>query len=205
MYKYGTNVVEYNNTRIWNIGDSLHYHIFNLSILFYSHTRWAPAVVVVQSSSIYICLIIYEYDTVQAGYFRIVMKTFKILSLFFLIYSNLITMCSAKGRDAKTHVRLHWLFLHYHKTGAFLSEAIAKSVSVDKFTYKSDNSKRIGFNTLNTANVIHSHAGNLLFNWSTSLITPKYQYRVIHFVRDPYDMTLSAFLYHSQHPAPERK
>lgn len=105
----------------------------------------------------------------------------------------------------KSHVRVKWLFLHYHKTGALLSEAISKSVSVDKFLYKDDKSKRLDFSTVNTANVILSHGGNFLFNWTTTLVTSKFQYRVIHFVREPHDMVISGMLYHSQRPPPERK
>ena len=141
---------------------------------------------------------------------------------FFILTALCFSGHSTSFKDAKHYARLHWLFLHYHKTGmsnwklymwvhghnllgAFLSEAIAQSVSADRFKFKSDNSKRHPFSTHNRADVILSHAGNLLFNWTTNLVTPRFQYRVIHFVRDPYLMVLSGFLYHSQSPPPERE
>jgi hypothetical protein len=128
----------------------------------------------------------------------------------YIFVSVLLCQCThdihgITAADYKSHVRVKWLFLHYHKTGAFLSEAISKSVSIDKFMYKEDNSKRLDFSPTNTANVILSHAGNFLFNWTTTLVTSKFQYRVVHFVRDPHDMVISGMLYHSQRPPPERK
>lgn len=93
-----------------------------------------------------------------------------------------------------------WIFLHYHKTGAVLSEAISREISRNRFTYYEDNYKRMDFSMNTNANVVLSHAGNFLFNW-TETFSPSH--RVIHFVRNPYHMIISGLLYHSQSPPPE--
>jgi hypothetical protein len=94
-----------------------------------------------------------------------------------------------------------WIFLHYHKTGAVLSEAISREISRNRFIFYEDQAKRRDFHpNLEGANIVLSHAGNFLFNWTEVFSS---NYRVIHFVRDPYQMVLSGLLYHSQSPPAE--
>jgi hypothetical protein len=147
-------------------------------------------------------MVVYQFHCSQMSY---------LLMFVYILFFVILCQCArdihsiTAVANYKSHVKVKWLFLHYHKTGAFVSEAISKSVSVDKFMFKEGKSKRLDFSPTNTANVVLSHAGNVLFNWTTTLITSKFQYRKIHFVRDPHDMIISGMLYHSQRPPPERK
>jgi hypothetical protein len=93
-----------------------------------------------------------------------------------------------------------WIFLHYHKTGAVLSETIAREISRKRFLFFEDPNKRMDFHPSLEAEVVLSHAGNFLFDWLEIFSS---NYRVIHFVRDPYQMILSGLLYHSQIPPAE--
>lgn len=118
---------------------------------------------------------------------------FEIKTIFFLLFPFLI-ICQNQ-----------WIFLHYHKTGAVLSEEIARAISNNRFIFQEDPAKRRNFKPHQTSEILISHAGNLLFNWTHSFnsVSNSYQYRIVHFVRDPYDMILSGLLYHAQNPPPE--
>jgi hypothetical protein len=93
-----------------------------------------------------------------------------------------------------------WIFLHYHKTGAVLSEAISREISRNRFIFYEDQAKRMDFRPSLEANIVLSHAGNFFFNWTAVFSSNS---RVIHFVRDPYQMIISGLLYHSQSPPAE--
>lgn len=98
-----------------------------------------------------------------------------------------------------------YAFIHYHKTGHDLSKKLASAIehascvkdSVDGSPYKRKN--------------IYSHATELkvdsinifpapdaVFDWKRFGLNTK----IVHFVRDPTDVVLSGYLYHSQVPPP---
>ena len=98
-----------------------------------------------------------------------------------------------------------WIFLHYHKTGAIVSQEIGRAISSNRFNFYEDIAKRKNFKPNQMNEIVISHAGNLLFNWTKIFVTSSlpFQYRIVHFIRDPYDMILSGLLYHAQSPPPE--
>ena len=103
--------------------------------------------------------------------------------------------------------RIKWVFLVYHKTGTVLTEKIT-SIFLGK------NATRLR-NYLIALSDISEYVYNMTENmaWFTE---PEYQrnwytetrdgssIRYAHFVRDPFDAVLSAYLYHRQIPSPER-
>lgn len=107
----------------------------------------------------------------------------------------------------------HGIILHYHKTGNFLSRTLTTPFSAKNISVHVDNvHKRKSFDpsyfTKTSAEKVHpvtiSRAGNFFFPWNDVLANnDQVQYRVAHMVRDPYDMVLSGFLYHSQQVMPE--
>jgi hypothetical protein len=108
---------------------------------------------------------------------------------------------------AKEYPDLKWVMIHYHKTGHNLVQAIMRS-------FKPKCNGRLTANWLSAArkklsepfeydlNVLTSP--QLDFNWTRYFDRGgKKLFRIVHFVRDPYEMIMSAFNYHSQIPFPE--
>lgn len=50
---------------------------------------------------------------------------------------------------------------------------------------------------------IHTTPTFLDFNWSESFKAPGQEYRIVHMLRDPFDVIISGYLYHNQVPAQE--
>jgi hypothetical protein len=121
----------------------------------------------------------------------------RVLQIFLIV----VAMDSTVSKTTDSGV--HWIFLHYHKTGAVLSEKIATAIALNRFSLLDDKNKRKDFLIGESADIILSHGGNFLFNWTQTLSKPNLLYRVVHLVRDPYDMVISGLLYHSQSPPPE--
>ena len=97
------------------------------------------------------------------------------------------------------------LFLHYHKTGHDLSRILAIMgfhVKID--TFKRSNSAKNVTDVLRastSSNIIVASAVDMGTQWDGWLP----QVKLVHFVRDPLDWVLSAYLYHIQEPFMERK
>ena len=134
---------------------------------------------------------------------------------------------------SEQNLSLHWILLHYHKTGNYLSSTLTKPFKYKNISIYSDHlHRRSKFDFTfyenwannNVNNIEHkedeyriiiSHGGNFFFNWFNELLNKNnnkkhslvngkvLNYYVAHMVRDPYDMILSGLLYHSQEKMPE--
>lgn len=133
----------------------------------------------------------------------------------------------SESNDRIRNIPIHWIILHYHKTGNYLSNSLLKpfekkNISIisdsmhkrklfDPTLFYDSNKSTPSFGDIDSHRnleyhypIIISHAGNFLFDWNKVLTKNGHvQYRVAHMVRDPYDMVLSGLLYHSQDQMPE--
>lgn len=116
--------------------------------------------------------------------------------------------------------RVHWAFLHYHKTGHDLCRHIVSGLASSCTLGKSNIPKRNSlFNhtveafesivldkSLKTmysqSDVAFFVPGALAFDWTKAFQYPHHQIRFIHFIRDPFETIMSGYLYHSQYPPP---
>lgn len=107
---------------------------------------------------------------------------------------------------------IHWLILHYHKTGHDLTRAIFEPLSSQLSLSFADNKgpRRELWNVKQyepkdpyfQANINIQGGADLHYTWNEHHPT---KYKVIHFVRDPFDYIVSAYLYHAQQPPPPEK
>lgn len=124
--------------------------------------------------------------------------------------------CSAGlGIAANRH---HFVCLHYHKTGSEFCGAIASKLAQEC-------NSTIGFDqgwstekSINAAQYYHTSQADFLQDndlivtrplglagdWKHIFDFPGHSYSIILMVRDPFEIILSAYKYHSQHPPPER-
>ena len=105
----------------------------------------------------------------------------------------------------------HWLFLHYHKTGHDLSRSILDALSsLLNDTYVDNIGPRRTYYQPTKVNDIPylkssltvQGGGEMQFEWNKFI---KFPYKIVHFVRDPFDYIISAYLYHIQHPPPPER
>lgn len=105
----------------------------------------------------------------------------------------------------------HWLFLHYHKTGHDLSRSILDALSSLLNTTYVDNigPRRTYYQPKNIYDIPYLKSalsvqggGEMQFEWNKFIKLP---YKIVHFVRDPFDYIISAYLYHIQHPPPPER
>jgi hypothetical protein len=102
------------------------------------------------------------------------------------------------------------MIIHYHKTGAFITHSLLQFLNKFAFiqTTPGDYPKRRHdkvtkcpkLSIQNSSTFIQT-APDLFCDVDT--IIPA-NTRILHFFRDPYDMALSNYLYHSQNPTPEK-
>lgn len=111
---------------------------------------------------------------------------------------------------------LHWVFFHYHKSGhdftISLSQAIRKQCHSfhihERDGYKRQNDLDAFFlprfgSIFGNHDVYVTVPGAYATNWTTTFTSPQHRFRIVHLVRDPYEMVLSAYRFHSQLPIPE--
>jgi hypothetical protein len=105
-----------------------------------------------------------------------------------------------------------WFLLHYHKTGHDLVNHVSDSF-VEGNCVADVNRLRVGRNSLEPhlskvqgADIVPLAGVDMDFNWTSTFFHPTHINRILHFVRNPFDMVVSGYLYHSQipPPAPER-
>ena len=111
----------------------------------------------------------------------------------------------AQPHQAIVPQRRKLLFLHYHKTGHVLCRTLARmGFRVDTenvFRGKTNKVDRVmELQRHSSAPILVLSATNLSRDWDTWL-NPTTT-RLVHFVRDPLDWCLSAYLYHRQNPPP---
>lgn len=103
--------------------------------------------------------------------------------------------------DSDNQTKLHWVLLHYHKTGHDLSvyfgSDIFKNYTCSKLTERfriiehSDHS----LNDFRLNDIVVMHTGN--YDWNAIFHAKDHFYKVVHFVRDPFDIILSGpFCFH---------
>jgi len=107
-----------------------------------------------------------------------------------------------------TSSSINWLILHYHKTGHDLTRKIFRPTATELNVSFHDNfgPRRTLWNLqeFNGAvpyfiSGIHTQGGPLMFfRWNSHINNIK----ILHFVRDPFDYVISAYLYHSQVKTP---
>lgn len=121
---------------------------------------------------------------------------------------SLLLLCCVVWVTAGSHP-FHWIFVHYHKTGHDLARRLA-----DVFR-SNPCSANVRYGFVRRIHVSH-HIDSILATdiavmagadmqvaWNGSFLNaPPSHVRMVHFLRDPFDMVLSAYLYHSQDVPP---
>jgi hypothetical protein len=111
----------------------------------------------------------------------------------------------------------HWLVLHYHKTGHDITRAIFEPIAKALDISIADNlgprrslwrlEDYLGEGKLGYIPYFHSRisiqgGAEMHFKWNDHI---NFDYKVLHFVRDPFEYVVSAYLYHTQVPPPPEK
>lgn len=120
-------------------------------------------------------------------------------------YNNLRGNFYENNEDHKNH----WVFIHYHKTGHDLSIHLAEvfesppcSADVDK-RFKKRTDARVNKNLISKLDISVMAAPDMPFDWNTDLLGKDDEsMKFVHHVRDPFDMVVSGYLYHSEDPPP---
>lgn len=106
----------------------------------------------------------------------------------------------------------HWIFIHYHKTGHDLARKFGQIFQVQPCNAVVFHSflRRIPIQNqvrlLQGTDVAIVAAPDVRIPWdATFLNQTNSKVKTVHFVRDPYDMIISAYLYHSQSPPPSKE
>jgi hypothetical protein len=137
-----------------------------------------------------------------------------ILTNFILIFIHFTKAIIKENKNYDE--KLHWLFFHYHKTGNEFSALISSAFSercnakLGHFTEKRMNSMKETFFPSENNELIYNNdlilivPGSFTEDWNNTFsLLPHHHYRILHMVRDPTEMILSAYRYHSQSPPPE--
>lgn len=151
--------------------------------------------------------------------------------IFLLLAGTVVSQSRVNIKDvilgSNTVTAMHWVLIHYHKTGHELSfklmsklktkckleERMApKRIAIFSQEGKSGKSINPESSTFENAfplemllkrDIIHSVPGPMVFNWTSAFsFSSSHTYRIIHFIRDPFETIMSGFLYHSQTPSP---
>lgn len=109
---------------------------------------------------------------------------------------------------------LHWVFLQYHKSGHDFTQKFSLALHQHCHTSsmhdenKRKNNMEQHYSTrtffLTKNDVYVTVPGAFAGNWSKVFQSPGHNYRIVHLVRDPFDLILSAYLFHSEDPPPEQ-
>jgi hypothetical protein len=127
-----------------------------------------------------------------------------------------------EGTIATNQPNLHWMFVHHHKTGVEFTSSIRREIykecnipeqtevpiSDSGYALSHKNFTDFFQNYMRTSmidNYIYRTDGTAFVgNWKTAFAYPNIQYRIIHMIRDPFEIVLSAYKYHIQMPPPEQ-
>ena len=98
-----------------------------------------------------------------------------------------------------------WILLVYHKTGHDLVDRIIQGLrshrmSIPVYNNYNQTARKNVLSLLGDfkEDIVILHASDLPFDWNTKFSAYGRDVKIIHFVRDPYDMVMSGYLYHSQ-------
>lgn len=132
-----------------------------------------------------------------AMFCNLVSYLYILISLSYLINSVI---------SKSTSDKIHWVLIHYHKTGHELCNYFGS------YVFQYSNCKRVKvsnikpFWTQDAGKLLNSDVSILKphgFEWQKVFNVAGHSFRVVHFVREPFDMVMSGYLYHSEIPAPE--
>lgn len=103
----------------------------------------------------------------------------------------------------------HWIFVHYHKTGHDLARRLADVLHTEpcKTVVRYNFARRIHvshhISGIIATDIAVMAGSDMQVPWNGSFLnTSPSNVRMVHFLRDPFDMVLSAYLYHSQEVPP---
>lgn len=124
--------------------------------------------------------------------------------LLFCAISSFVTLLASQLKAP----RLMWLFIHYHKTGHELTRKLVAS-----FTNHCENTSwayrpyhravpREDIEIFDTDISILASPELFFENWIETFSSQERKFRIAHFVRDPFDMIVSGYIYHAQDPSP---
>lgn len=135
------------------------------------------------------------------------MDSFSVLVYLLIINFLFVVVISSDHGDHEDHTP-HWVFILYHKTGFRLTSLIAKPFfeKCDSGVIDCLKSVQPTLQMLERSNITRLNAPEMyeVKSWQDEykLKTNK-GIRFVHFVRDPFDIVLSGYLYHGQTPRPE--
>ena len=126
----------------------------------------------------------------------------------------MLILVGSQGNASTDHqtmqLNIHWLVLHYHKTGHDLTRSLFEVISKELGLSLADNKgprrtlwkveEYVAEGKPNELPYFQSSVNiqggaEMHFKWTDVI---KMQFKVLHFVRDPFDYIISAYLYHSQ-------
>ena len=110
---------------------------------------------------------------------------------------------------ARCNSENHWIIVHYHKTGHDLARKLAqvfngKSCKAEvKFHFERRVNIRIHIPLLQEVDIAVLAAPDIPITWNDHLLEQhNVKIKFVHFVRDPFDMVMSGYLYHGQEVSP---
>lgn len=110
-------------------------------------------------------------------------------------------LCIILGCVAET-VEDSYVFIHYHKTGHDLSRKLGAAIQTSSCITRVFDMPRGDIvqqmKTLQSKSITYFRGPDALFDWSKF----KSGAKIVHFVRDPTDLIISGYLYHSEVPPP---
>lgn len=126
-----------------------------------------------------------------------------------LILTLILLLCVCLAIDDNHHP-FHWIFVHYHKTGHDLARKLSEVFAEHKACHVKNRhqfQRRISVDIhlpmLRAIDIAVMAAPDIQKPWNSSLLgDDTVLARFVHFLRDPYDMVMSGYLYHSQDEAP---
>lgn len=113
--------------------------------------------------------------------------------------------------DSANHTD-HWIFIHYHKTGHDLARRLGQMFQIWPCSAVVFHSffRRVPIQNqlrlLHGTNLAVVAAPDVQMPWTSVFLNQTNSHlKMVHFVRDPFDMILSAYLYHSQLSPPGKE
>ena len=129
-----------------------------------------------------------------------------------LLFSIPLYICFIFTSVAQSNHSDHWIFVHYHKTGHDLARRLAEVFIAPPCTAVVEHRFHRRVPIQNQTNLIRSTdvsivaAPDIQIAWNMSFLNKtEGNVKMVHFVRDPFDMVISAYLYHAQNWPPGKE
>jgi len=129
-----------------------------------------------------------------------------------LIVAAQVLLVQAAKLDWQPNHTNHWIFIHYHKTGHDLARKLGQifqlwpcnAIVFHSFLRRIPLQNQLRL--LQGTDVAIVAAPDVQIPWNSSFLNQtNSKVSMVHFVRDPYDMIVSAYLYHSQSTPPGKE